>query len=53
MELTEKIELLINDYNLLEYEKDLKRELLKPVFNTLIENKLEVYADKLAKRFEL
>ena len=53
LELTGKLELLINDYNLLEYEKGLKEELLKPVFDTLIENKLETYANKLAKRFEL
>ena len=53
MNLIEKIEPLINDYNLLEYDKKLKEELLKPIYDILVKGELTYYAQKLAERFEL
>ena len=53
VELTEQLEPLIKEYKLLEYDKELKEDLLKPVYNVLKEYGLETYAEKLANKFDL
>ena len=53
VELSEQLEPLIKEYNLLEYDKELKEDLLIPVCNVLKDYGLETYAEKLANRFDL
>ena len=51
--LIEKMEQLISDYNLLEYDKELKVKILKPVYDILVDSGLVYYATKLDEKFEL
>ena len=52
-ELIGNLGLLINDYNLLEYEKNLKNESLKPIYTTLLECGMVHKADEFAKKFDI